>query len=81
MELFASTVIFEDDGKLTIYDKTQGVQNVQHYVCNVLEMKPEDVRVMSPFVGGGFGSGLRRNITWCLLHWQRARCSARCVLC
>jgi len=26
MELYASTVIFENDGKLTIYDKTQGVQ-------------------------------------------------------
>ena len=59
MELFASTVIFEADGKLTIYDKTQGVQNVQRYVCRVLEMEPDDVRVMSPFVGGAFGSGLR----------------------
>jgi len=29
------------------------------YVCKVLEMKPEDVRVMSPFMGVGFGSGLR----------------------
>ncbi len=55
MELFASTVIFEADGKLTIYDKTQGVQNVQRYVCSVLDMKPDDVRVMSPFVGGAFG--------------------------
>ena len=59
MELYASTVIYEDDGKLTVYDKTQGVQNVQHYLCGVFGMKPEDVRVMSPFVGGGFGSGLR----------------------
>ena len=59
MELFASTVIFEGDGKLTVYDKTQGVQNVQMYLCGVFGMKPEDVRVMSPFMGGGFGSGLR----------------------
>src|SRR5262249_29626425 len=49
MELFASTVIFEPDGKLTVYDKTQGVQNVHRYLCSVLEMEPEDVRVMSPF--------------------------------
>jgi xanthine dehydrogenase YagR molybdenum-binding subunit len=59
MELFASTVIFEDDGKITIYDKTQGVQNVQRYICSVLGVAPDDVRVMSPFVGGAFGSGLR----------------------
>ena len=59
MELFASTVIFEDGGKLTIYDKTQGVQNVQRYVCSVLGLPSDDVRVISPFVGGAFGVGLR----------------------
>jgi xanthine dehydrogenase YagR molybdenum-binding subunit len=59
MELFASTVMWEGGGKLTVYDKTQGVQNVQRYVCSVFDMKPDDVRVMSPFMGGGFGSGLR----------------------
>jgi xanthine dehydrogenase YagR molybdenum-binding subunit len=59
MELYASTVIFEGNGKLTVYDKTQGVQNVQRYLCGVFGMKPEDLRVMSPFMGGGFGSGLR----------------------
>jgi xanthine dehydrogenase YagR molybdenum-binding subunit len=58
-ELFASTVIFERDGKLTVYDKTQGVQNVQRYLCAVFGLKPDEVRVMSPFMGGGFGSGLR----------------------
>jgi xanthine dehydrogenase YagR molybdenum-binding subunit len=59
MELYATTVVWESDGKLTVYDKTQGVQNVQRYLCGVFDMKPEDVRVMSPFMGGGFGSGLR----------------------
>src|SRR5260370_6905423 len=59
MELYASTVIYGRDGKLTIYDKTQGVQNVQRYVASVFEMKAEDVRVVSPYMGGGFGSGLR----------------------
>src|ERR1700730_1679420 len=59
MELYASTVIFEPDGKLTVYDKTQGVQNVQRYLCSVLGMEPGEVRVLSPFVGGAFGSGLR----------------------
>jgi xanthine dehydrogenase YagR molybdenum-binding subunit len=52
-------VIYESDGKLTVYDKTQGVQNVQRYLCSVLDMKPDEVRVMSPYVGGAFGSGLR----------------------
>jgi xanthine dehydrogenase YagR molybdenum-binding subunit len=59
MELYASTVIRGVDGKLTVYDKTQGVQNVQRYLCSVSKMKSDDIRVISPFVGGAFGSGLR----------------------
>jgi xanthine dehydrogenase YagR molybdenum-binding subunit len=59
MELFASTVIWNGNGTLTVYDKTQGVQNVQRYLCGVFELEPADVRVVSPFVGGAFGSGLR----------------------
>ena len=59
MELFASTVMWEGGGKLTVYDKTQGVQNVQRYLCSVFNKKADDLRVISPFVGGAFGSGLR----------------------
>ena len=59
MELYASTAMWDGGGKLTVYDKTQGVQNVQRYLCNVFNKEPEDVRVISPYVGGAFGSGLR----------------------
>jgi xanthine dehydrogenase YagR molybdenum-binding subunit len=59
MELYASTAMWDGKGKLTVYDKTQGVQNVQRYLCGVFDMNPNEVRVMSPFMGGGFGSGLR----------------------
>jgi xanthine dehydrogenase YagR molybdenum-binding subunit len=58
MELFASTAIWEN-GELTVYDKTQGVQNVQQYLCKIFKLQPDAVRVMSPFMGGGFGAGLR----------------------
>ncbi|WP_434384437.1 xanthine dehydrogenase family protein molybdopterin-binding subunit [Melittangium boletus] len=59
MEPHASTVIHEDDGTLTLYDKTQGVQNSQQYVSKIFKLDPATVRVRSPFVGGAFGSGLR----------------------
>ena len=59
MENYATTVAYAADGTLTVYDKTQGTQNVQAYLANVFSMSPKDVRVISPFVGGGFGSGLR----------------------
>ncbi|SFV16566.1 xanthine dehydrogenase YagR molybdenum-binding subunit [Methylobacterium sp. 174MFSha1.1] len=59
MEPHASTVVYEGGGKLTIHDKIQGVNNTQGYVCSVFNLKPDDVRVITPYVGGGFGSGLR----------------------
>jgi CO/xanthine dehydrogenase Mo-binding subunit len=82
MELYASTVIYDGSGKLTVYDKTQGVQNVQHYLCGVFGMEPEDVRVMSPFVGGGFGSGLRPQfeVVLAVLAARALRRSVRVVL-
>ena len=59
MELFASTVMWDGGGKLTVYDKTQGVQNVQRYLCSVFNKEADHLRVISPFVGGAFGAGLR----------------------
>lgn len=59
MELYATTAVWDGDSRLTVYDKTQGVQNVQKFLCGVFDKKPEDIRVVSPYVGGAFGSGLR----------------------
>jgi xanthine dehydrogenase YagR molybdenum-binding subunit len=59
MEPFATTVVRDEDGKLTVYDKTQGVQNVRDYLCKVFGLSKNELRVVSPFVGGAFGSGLR----------------------
>ena len=82
MELFAATVMYEPAGKLTVYDKTQGVQNVQRYVCSVFGMKSEDVRVVSLFMGGGFGVGLRPNfeVVLAVLAARALRRSVRVVL-
>src|SRR6476619_2854010 len=59
MELFASTAMWDGGGKLTVYDKTQGVQNVQKYLCGVFQKKSDQIKVLSPYMGGGFGAGLR----------------------
>ena len=82
MELYASTAVWEDGGKLTVYDKTQGVQNVQRYLCGIFNMKPDDVRVLSPYMGGGFGSGLRPQyqVVLAVLGAKALRRSVRLVL-
>jgi xanthine dehydrogenase YagR molybdenum-binding subunit len=59
IELHSSTVIYEGKDKLTIYDKTQGVQNCQRYVARVFGLSSSGVHVIAPYVGGAFGSGLR----------------------
>jgi xanthine dehydrogenase YagR molybdenum-binding subunit len=59
MEMFASTCVFAEDGKLTIYDKTQGSQNAKGYVTSVFGLKPANVHLINHYVGGAFGSGLR----------------------
>ena len=44
---------------LTVYDKTQGVMNTRDYVSKVFGFDQENVRVVAPYMGGAFGSGLR----------------------
>ena len=44
---------------LTLYVSTQGVLAVQNTVAAMFELIPEWVRVISPHVGGGFGSKAR----------------------
>jgi xanthine dehydrogenase YagR molybdenum-binding subunit len=59
METFAATAVWEGDGRITVFDKTQGAQNSRNYVANVMEMPRKNIRVLSPYVGGAFGAGLR----------------------
>ncbi|MDT3397402.1 xanthine dehydrogenase family protein molybdopterin-binding subunit [Streptomyces sp. B1866] len=41
---------------LTLYDSAQGVSYLQHALAPVLGLEPERLRVVSPYVGGAFGS-------------------------
>lgn len=44
------------DEPFTIYLSSQGAHIMHGMVCKVLGMKPEDVRVITPYVGGAFGA-------------------------
>ena len=56
-----ATIAAWDGDRLTLWDKTQWVHNVADEIAAVFGIPAENVRVISPFVGGAFGSGLR---TW-----------------
>src|SRR5207248_9296388 len=54
-----ATIAAWDGDRLTLWDKTQWVNNVADEIAAVFGIPAENVRVVSPFVGGAFGSGLR----------------------
>ena len=54
-----ATIAAWDGDRLTLWDKTQWVHNVADEIAAVFGIAAENVRVVSPFVGGAFGSGLR----------------------
>ncbi|GAB3809569.1 xanthine dehydrogenase family protein molybdopterin-binding subunit [Spirosoma humi] len=56
MEPHATVAVWEGNNKLTLYDATQGVGLTGSIAAYFLGLKPENVHVIAPFVGGGFGS-------------------------
>lgn len=43
------------DGKLTVWASTQAPFTLQQQIARALGVNPSDVRVIAPYVGGGFG--------------------------
>jgi len=60
MEMHGAVAAWEGD-KLTIFDKSQYVYNVRNHLSSIFGIAPENVSVVSPFVGGAFGASLRPN--------------------
>jgi 4-hydroxybenzoyl-CoA reductase alpha subunit len=46
---------WDQSGKLTVYTSTQTPYYVQQHLALTLDMNPDDIRVIKPYVGGGFG--------------------------
>jgi xanthine dehydrogenase YagR molybdenum-binding subunit len=55
MELPATTASWDGD-RLTVWDKVQGVSSAQQAYAQASGVPQDHVRVISPFVGGAFGS-------------------------
>ena len=55
IELFSTTAVWSD-GTVTIYEPTQAVFGFRGEVAKQLGLDVSKVRVISPYVGGGFGS-------------------------
>ena len=55
MEPHATTAVWNGD-ELIVYDSTQSVFGNKNAISYLLDVPKEKVRVISPFIGGGFGS-------------------------
>ncbi|RYG50505.1 MAG: xanthine dehydrogenase family protein molybdopterin-binding subunit [Chitinophagaceae bacterium] len=55
MEPHSTMAIWAGD-KLTLYNGSQIINGAQTAAAATLNLKPEQVRIISPFIGGGFGS-------------------------
>ncbi len=55
IELFATTCVW-DGPHLTVYEGSQFMWGMKNSVAHQLDMDPANVRAVSRFVGGGFGS-------------------------
>lgn len=54
MEPHATTAHWEGDS-LTLYDSTQYIHGVRRIVAQTLGLAPDKLRVLCPYIGGGFG--------------------------
>lgn len=59
MEPHAATAVWKDADNVTVYNKTQAVKIAQQDIMKAFNLKEENVRIHSPFVGGAFGSSSR----------------------
>ena len=55
IELHATVASWHDDDTVTVFDSTQFINGCKHVVADVFDLKPSNVRVITGFVGGGFG--------------------------
>jgi xanthine dehydrogenase YagR molybdenum-binding subunit len=56
IEPHATIAIWEGSDRLTLYDANQGSHSISDDVADAFGLEGEQVRVISPYVGGAFGS-------------------------
>ncbi len=69
IELHATIAVWKGDDRLTLYDTSQFTSGSAASLADIFGLKRENVRVLSPFVGGGFGGkgGLWPHSQLCVL--------------
>ncbi|HEY2383072.1 MAG TPA: xanthine dehydrogenase family protein molybdopterin-binding subunit [Terriglobia bacterium] len=67
IEPHATIAVWNKDGGLLVYESTQSVNLSAHTLAYIFGLKMKDVRVVGPYVGGGFGGkGQWSNTAMCV---------------
>lgn len=69
IEPHATIAMWNEDGSLTAFDTTQFVYGIKHTLAGMFSLDPEEVQIIAPFVGGGFGGkgGMWDNTALCAM--------------
>ena len=55
IETHVAAALYTPDGRLTMWNSSQSPHTQRNIIANCFKMKHKDVRVIAPYVGGGFG--------------------------
>jgi len=67
IEPHATIAAWDDDDGLMVFDQTQMLYGSRNTLAKMFDLEPEKVRVIAPFIGGGFGGkGFWNNTALCV---------------
>jgi aerobic carbon-monoxide dehydrogenase large subunit len=73
METRAAAAVWDADGRLTAWIPNQGAQGTKSGLARLLGLPPEQVRVITPDVGGAFGAKFGADPEHALVAWVAQR--------
>ena len=69
MESRSGAAAWGEDGRLTAWIPNQGAQGTKGAIMGMLGLKPEDVRIITPDVGGAFGAKFGADCEHAVICW------------
>jgi aerobic carbon-monoxide dehydrogenase large subunit len=69
METRAGAAVWGEDGRVTAWIPNQGAQGTQRGLARLLGLKPEQVHIITPDVGGAFGAKFGADPEHALVAW------------
>jgi CO/xanthine dehydrogenase Mo-binding subunit len=71
IEPHAAVAYWEPSGKLVIYTSTQNPSSIRAQLAELFDLPQSKVRVIVPFVGGGYGGKVHPRLEPLVRHWRQ----------